>query len=192
MGSAHAFASVVNDAVEKHLLEKVGGARLTFPQLSLLLLLARKQSWTISDVATFLRVSNAAASQFVDRLVRHHFLQRHEGTTDRRIAQVSLTERSRRLVAAYDAVKNRRLSQILGEFSAAELEKAAAVLDGFSVAFLKNSATGGQLCLRCGIYPRSQCPLQTFVGPNCFYLPRTSNTVHRKKSQRTERLMGRV
>ncbi|MBI3484700.1 MAG: winged helix DNA-binding protein, partial [Acidobacteria bacterium] len=98
MGSAHAFASVVNDAVEKHLLEKVGGARLTFPQLSLLLLLARKQSWTISDVATFLRVSNAAASQFVDRLVRHHFLQRHEGTTDRRIAQVSLTERSRRLV----------------------------------------------------------------------------------------------
>lgn len=191
MGSAHAFASVVNEAVEKHLLEEVGGARLTFPQLSLLLLLARKQTWRISDVATFLRVSNAAASQFVDRLVRHRFLQRHEGTTDRRIAQVSLTERSWRLVAAYAAVKNRRLSQILGEFSAAELEKAAAVLDRFSAAFLKNSANGGLLCLRCGIYARSQCRLQAFVGPNCFYQPRASSPVHGEKSPRTERPVAR-
>ncbi len=191
MGSAHAFASVVNEAVEKHLLEEVGGACLTFPQLSLLLLLARKQTWRISDVATFLRVSNAAASQFVDRLVRHRFLQRHEGTTDRRIAQVSLTGRSWRLVAAYEAVKNRRLSQILGAFSAAELEMTAAVLDGFSAAFLKNSVNGGLLCLRCGIYARARCRLQALAGPNCFYHPRASSPVQGKKSPRTERPVAR-
>jgi DNA-binding MarR family transcriptional regulator len=169
MGSAHAFAALAGEAIERGPLRKVAGTRVTFGQLVLLTILAQTAGWKIGDVAHVLGVSNAAASKAVDRLVRRGLLQRREAATDRRAAELSLTRQSRRLLAAFAAVKNRRLKHTLRAFHVQELREVIQSLDRLSTALLGDSANGSHLCLRCGIFPRQQCRLRKLVGKNCFY-----------------------
>src|SRR5512142_2915279 len=98
LGSAHVFASAVNDIVEARLLRDVAGDQITVSQLKLLKLVAMTDAQTIGDVASFLGVSNAAASKAVDKLVRRKLLRRDEGETDRRVIHLSLTAGSRRVL----------------------------------------------------------------------------------------------
>jgi DNA-binding MarR family transcriptional regulator len=52
----------------------------------------------VSEVGDHLGVSNAAASQMVDRLVQQGLLERVESPADRRMKQLTLTARGRALV----------------------------------------------------------------------------------------------
>ncbi len=70
LGSTHVFTSAVEEILEKGILEEIAGKRLTLSQFKLLRMVALTDARTISDVALFLGVSNAAASKAVDKLVR--------------------------------------------------------------------------------------------------------------------------
>jgi DNA-binding MarR family transcriptional regulator len=169
MGSVHAFAALVGEAIEKGPLREVAGSRVTFPQLTLLTVLAQNSRWKITDVAHVLGVSNAAASKAVDRLVRRGLLRRREAVSDRRAAELSLTRRSRRLLKAFGAAKNRQLKHTLRHFRPQALREVAKNLDQLSMAILGDVQNGTHLCLRCSIYPRQRCQLRGLVGKNCFY-----------------------
>jgi DNA-binding MarR family transcriptional regulator len=52
----------------------------------------------VSDIGDDLGVTNAAASQLVDRLVNMDFLERTEDPDDRRVKQITITEAGRALV----------------------------------------------------------------------------------------------
>ena len=112
LGSVHGLATAVGDVIEKSLLQSVAGKKLSFAQFTILKLVALKDSQTIRDVATFLRVSNAAASKTVDKLVRLGLLRRVEGEVDRRAVRLLLTSASRRLLAAYDAAPKPKLGSV--------------------------------------------------------------------------------
>ena len=116
LGSAHVFASALADVIEEELLREVAENQITVSQLKLLKLVNLTEAQTIGDVAAFLGVSNAAASKAVDKLVRMMLLRRSEGETDRRAIHLSLTQPSRRLLAAYDAARRHKLQQIFGDF----------------------------------------------------------------------------
>lgn len=169
LGSTHVFASAVSDVIEKKLLREVAGNQLTFSQFKLLKLVALTDAQTIGDVAVFLGVSNAAASKAVDKLVRRKLLLRTEGIADRRAIQLSLTEASRRLLAAYDSTKDRKLAKIFGEFAPAELRRAAELLDRLSAGIVDHTAKPEEICLQCGIYFRDKCLVRQLVRRNCFY-----------------------
>ena len=119
LGSTHVFASSVNDVIEERLLREVGPPQLTFSQFKLLKLVALTDAQTIGDVAAFLRVSNAAASKAVDKLVRQGLLVRKEAQSDRRAIQLSLTASSRQVLAAY----NRRRTESSPASSASSRRK---------------------------------------------------------------------
>ena len=169
MGSAHLFVSLAHEAIERGALREVAGMRLTLQQLTLLMWIERNDRWRVGNVAGIFHVSTAAASKMVDRLVRHKLLRRHRATADRRVAELSLTERSRRLLAAYRAARNRRLAKVLPWIAPAELENAVETLDHSSARLFEELADGQRLCLRCGLYPRDHCRLRELVGENCFY-----------------------
>lgn len=169
MGSVHAFAALVGEAIEKGPLREVAGTRVTFPQLTLLTVLAQNSRWKITDVAHVLGVSNAAASKAVDRLVRRGLLRRREAASDRRAAELSLTRQSRRLLAAFAAAKDRHLKHTLRHFRPQELRGVTKSLDQLSAAILGDAHNGTHLCMRCSIYPRQRCQLRELVGKNCFY-----------------------
>ncbi|MBI4770665.1 MAG: MarR family transcriptional regulator [Chloroflexi bacterium] len=71
---------------------------LSMGQLSTLIRLHYHGPCGVSEVGGHLGVSNAAASQLVERMVQLGLLARGEDPDDRRVKQVSLTEAGRALI----------------------------------------------------------------------------------------------
>jgi DNA-binding MarR family transcriptional regulator len=176
LGSTHVFAASVNDVIEERLLRDVGPPQLTFSQFKLLKLVAHTDAQTIGDVAAFLRVSNAAASKAVDKLVRQGLLVRKEDQGDRRAIQLSLTASSRRVLAAYNAAKDRKLASVFRQYSAEDLQRTAELLDRLTAGIVDHTAKEEEVCLQCGIYYRKKCLVRQLVRRNCIY--------HRQRSRK--------
>lgn len=169
LGSAHVFAAAMRDVMEKKLLADITGRELTFSQLKILKLVAFTETQTISDVAAFLGVSNAAASQMVDKMVRHKWLSRTEGKIDRRAAELALTPGSRRLLAAYDRARAEKLGRIFRRLPLKKLRSAADLLESVAVGIVNHTANPEEVCLQCGIYFRDRCLLRSLANRTCFY-----------------------
>lgn len=180
LGSTRVFASAVEEILEKRLLEEIAGKQLTLSQFKLLKMVALTDAHTISDVALFLGVSNAAASKAVDKLVQRKLLHRAEGQPDRREICLSMTESSRRLLAAYDEKKERKLAEIFRGFPNDELRRAARLLDRLSAGLVDHQTNPDEVCLQCGIYFRDKCLVRELVNRNCFYQP---NKRHLKRGE---------
>ncbi|MGA2005091.1 MAG: MarR family transcriptional regulator [Terriglobales bacterium] len=176
MGSAQIFASAVEEVVEKQILEQSAGKGFTLSQFKLLKMVAMTDAHTISDVALFLGVSNAAASKAVDKLVRRKLLRREEGSPDRREIRVSLTDSSLGLLAIYEQKKERKLAQVFRGFSEDKLKRAARLLDRLSAELVDHHAHPDEVCLQCGIYFRDQCLVRQLTKRNCFYVRRRRQT----------------
>jgi hypothetical protein len=92
-----------------------------------------------------------------------------EGETDCRAIHLSLTQPSRRLLAAYDAVRQLKLQQISGKFEPEELQHAAMLLDRLSAQIVDQSAEGDQMCLQYGIYFCEKCVLRKLLSRRGLY-----------------------
>jgi len=188
LGSAHVFASAVEDVVERELLEEVAGKSITLSQFRLLLLVALTDAHTINDVGLFLGVSNAAASKAVDKLVRRKLLRRKEGQPDRREICLSLTESSKRLLAAYEQKKEQKLAEAFHGFSSDELKRTANLLDRIS-AGLMDHRRREDVCLKCGIYFRNHCLVRKLLDRECYYVSHRSGKT-RARANGTEKAPG--
>jgi DNA-binding MarR family transcriptional regulator len=71
---------------------------ISMQQLGVLMYLQRSGNCGISKIGSDLGVTNAAASQIIERLVQQEFLKRTEDPNDRRVRNVVLTEKGRQLV----------------------------------------------------------------------------------------------
>jgi DNA-binding MarR family transcriptional regulator len=207
LGSTHVFSSTIRTVVEERLLQEVVGEQLTFQQFKLLRLVARTDGHTIGEVASFLGVSDAAASKSVDKLVRRKYVSRSESKSDRRMMHLTLLENGRRVVEGYEELRDRKMAEIFASFRAAELHQAAVLLDRLSATLVDHGADPEEICLQCGIYFRDRCLVRELANRNCFYsgqkhtpgraarhkagagTPRTG-TRQRAKSARDQRLNG--
>lgn len=170
LGSACAFVSALDDVIGGRLLPTANGCHVTLAQLKLLKCVTLLPDHTIRDLARFLGVSNAAASKAADRLVRRKLLDRVEGQRDRRAVNLSLTVRGQRLLAAYENAKKSYFLHIFRGLSPSEFRQISALLDRLSLLILRKHHDG-ELCLRCGLFPRRECMLREITGENCIYAP---------------------
>jgi len=169
VSSAHVFAAAVRDVFESAVLGDVAGNELTFSQLKLLYLATRAGGQTIGDVAAFLKVSYAAASKTVDKLVRRGLLRRAKTPEDRRASRLSATDAGRRLVAAYEAARHKMATRFFGQFSAKELRETSKLLDRLAAAIVSYGGKPGEICLRCEVYYRADCPFGALSRRLCVY-----------------------
>ncbi len=175
LSSARVFAWSVREVIEKAVLQEVVGDKLTFAELKVLYLVEHTdERTTIGDVAAFMGVSNSSASQAVDRLVRRRLLRRFESQGDRRSSQLSLTEASQKLLAAYEAAREARAAEAFQQFSEEELRRAAELLDRLAGAIVNPLADPEHLCMQCEIYYRDKCRFGEIGRRNCFYQRRKS------------------
>ena len=72
---------------------------LSMTQMTSMFLILHSGSCSISDLATQLDISNAAASQLIERLVQQDLLTRTEDPSDRRNKLLELTEKGKTTVA---------------------------------------------------------------------------------------------
>jgi DNA-binding MarR family transcriptional regulator len=172
LGSAHIFARAVAQVIEDELWSEASGRQLTVTQMRLLKLVSHPGGvHTIGDVATFLGVSNAAASKAVDKLVRLMLIKRREGDSDRRAIHLSLTGPGRRLLDAYTAAAQNKLAEIFGPVAAEELQPVIALLDRLSLSIMDGGRSETeQICVQCGTYFREKCLLRHRSARKCLYL----------------------
>ena len=172
LGSAHIFALAVARALEEELWREAAGRQLTLTQMRLLKLVSHPGgAHTIGDVATFLTVSNAAASKAVDKLVRLMMVRRREGESDRRAIHLSVTGPGQRLLSAYDAALQSKLVEIFGQLGTDEIEPVVQLLDRLSYSMMSSRLTSTEeICVQCGIYFREKCLLRQRSARKCLYL----------------------
>lgn len=168
LGSAEIFTSAVADLMQAQLRE-VGGTTVTYSQLKLLKMVARAEGSTVTNVATFLGVSTAAASRAVDRLVRRGLLRRKEAAVDRRAVELSVTPAAEQLLAQYDVAATAALQAVFGDLDPADLERTAQLLDSLSVHIIEGTEPTGEYCFRCGIHFRDRCLLRQVRHRECYF-----------------------
>jgi DNA-binding MarR family transcriptional regulator len=168
LGSLHVFHSAVNELVEEQLREDLVG-ELTIAQLKLLKLVASTNIASISDAAAFCRVSNAAASKSVDRLVRRGLIRRIESSNDRRVTHLSPTEAGRELLNRYETAQNHVLDGLFRQFMPSDFVRVTELLDRLSADIVELESSPHELCFRCGIFFRDSCLLREVVKRTCYF-----------------------
>lgn len=99
---------------------------LSMPQIGALMKLHYRGRCGVSEVGDHLGVTDAAASQMVERLVQLKYLERTEDPNDRRVKQLSLTSRGRGLIEKSLEARRRWLEALVATLSAGEQAEIAA------------------------------------------------------------------
>ena len=87
-------------------------AGLSQPQVNTLMRLYYHPTCTVSDIGGQLGITNAAASQMVERMVQQGLLERTECAGDRRVKELHLTPKGRRLVEQANDARHHWLSAL--------------------------------------------------------------------------------
>ena len=85
---------------------------LSMTQMTTLFHLHHGSSCGVSNIGDLLGVTNAAASQMIDRLVQHGLIERTEDPIDRRAKQLRLTDRGRSIVRESIEVRRRWMEKL--------------------------------------------------------------------------------
>ena len=90
------------------------------PQFSILMQLHHKGVCGLSDISERFDVTNAAASQLVDKLVQSGFIKREEDPHDRRAKLLNLTDKGKQLVRQGIEERYRWVDQLAERLTAEE------------------------------------------------------------------------
>jgi len=102
--------------------------KITLPQLLTLGFLNEKGDSRMTDLARFMKVSTAAMTGVVDRLVRDAYILRVYDPQDRRIIRVKLTHKGAELIRKINQQKRRMTINIFGKISDSERDNYLRIL----------------------------------------------------------------
>lgn len=102
---------------------------LSMPQLGIIMQLHHRGNCGISDLSERFDITNAAASQLVDKLVQSGLIQREEDPHDRRVKRVDLTEKGKDFIQHGMENRYRWTEGVAQKLSAEEREQVNRALD---------------------------------------------------------------
>lgn len=102
---------------------------LSMPQFSILMQLHYRGNCGVSDIGDRFDITNAAASQLVDKLVQSRLIQREEDPHDRRAKLLNLTEKAQELIQRNIEERYRWVDQLAGKLTLEEREKVVEALN---------------------------------------------------------------
>ena len=103
-----------------HLAKLIG---LSMPQLGILMQLHYRGTCGISELSDRFDITNAAASQLVDKLVQSGLIQREEDPHDRRAKMLNLTEKGKALIRQSSERQYRWVEDLARRLTAEEREQ---------------------------------------------------------------------
>ena len=92
-------------------------------QLGALMMIHRRGTSAVSDIGEELGVSNAAASQMLDRLVQEDLILRTEDPHDRRVKQIKLTDKGCQMIHEGFEARHSWLNELAQNLSKSEKEQ---------------------------------------------------------------------
>jgi len=102
---------------------------LSMPQFGILMQLHYRGNCGVSDISNWFDITNAAASQLVDKLVQSRLVQREEDPHDRRAKLLNLTEKGQELIQQSIQERYRWVDQLAEKLTAEERAKVSEALD---------------------------------------------------------------
>jgi DNA-binding MarR family transcriptional regulator len=96
---------------------------LSMPQLGILMQIHFRGNCGISEISNRFDITNAAASQLVDKLVQSGLIQRAEDPHDRRAKLLNLTEKAKELIQQSTERRYRWVEDLARKLSAEEREQ---------------------------------------------------------------------
>lgn len=102
---------------------------LSMSQISVLFHLRRMRSCGVTGLGDHLGVSSAAASQMLERLVQQGLILRSEDPQDRRVKQIVLTDKGRKVIEAGVAARQDWLVDLAESLSATEKQQIGVALN---------------------------------------------------------------
>ncbi|SRR5581483_7596839 len=101
---------------------------MSVPQFSILMQLHYRGACDISGISDRFEITSAAASQLVDKLVQNGLIERAEHPDDRRVKQVTLTNKGKRLVEHGIEQRYRWVDELISRLNAEQRTKVAEAL----------------------------------------------------------------
>ena len=132
---------------------------LTFGQLRLLFVLGRSGPVSIGQLADMLGVTDATASEFVDRVERRGLATRSHRADDRRVVDCKLSDEGVRLLAEIAGGRRKAMRQVLAVLTPEELADFDRLIrlmaERLSATFPSSASTEGETQLDSGTQPMS-------------------------------------
>lgn len=97
--------------------------KITLPQFLIMDFLNEKGESKMTGLADFIRVSTAAMTGTVDRIIRYDYAQRVYDPKDRRIIRIKLTSKGVALVRKVNRQRHKMIVDIFGRISPHEREE---------------------------------------------------------------------
>lgn len=91
--------------------------KITLPQLLILELLSRQGASKMTELAKHMKVSTAASTGIVQRLVLLGYVQREYDSSDRRIVRIKLTPKGTELLKKISQQRTQSVIKIFGQIS---------------------------------------------------------------------------
>jgi len=118
---------IIKEFSRRQAIELYSG-RITLPQFLILDFLNRRGEAKMTDLARFMRVTTAAMTGVVDRLVRNKYVQRIHESNDRRVIKVKLSAKGSRLIKKIYQQRRKMIIHIFGRISRSEREEYLRIL----------------------------------------------------------------
>lgn len=99
-----------------------GDFNLSFPQYKMLYMLNATGSHTVSQLAEALGITSAAITGITDRLVTEAFVNRERGENDRRVVNISITDRGREIISQVTERQKEMLEGIFDQLHEEDLQ----------------------------------------------------------------------
>ncbi|MBI3946838.1 MAG: MarR family transcriptional regulator [Armatimonadetes bacterium] len=154
---ADLFTRVAAEVLGGEVLRRVSDGILTPALLSVLECVHRRGTCGVGEVACYLGISSAAASQLARRLEDGGLLARGEDARDRRRSPLRVTASGERLVRAAARVRAERLESILSRMEAASRRAFVRGVEAFLAHAIEEADTIERLCGRCRIPHSDEC-----------------------------------
>lgn len=108
--------------------EEMCNIKLTLSQLTILDILSRAKESNMSDLARSMKVTTAAMTGIIDRLVRDGYVTRIDDPDDRRVIKIKLTAKGSNAVKSMCEQKKRMITRMFGALSQGERDEYLKIL----------------------------------------------------------------
>lgn len=158
------LAQVTGDICQRSSLDEATGGTLTANQFAILRILDKRAQLTASEFARLLRISNAAVSKNLDRLVQLDLVARASRPGDRRSANLVLQPAAVEMLHRYDAIVERKLAGMLDAFADEEKPRLLDFIQRLIRHTLADEQDVDLICYQCGGRCGDACVIEHCQG----------------------------
>jgi DNA-binding MarR family transcriptional regulator len=168
------LSQVFYDVIEAEFLAGVESGQLTKTQFTILKILSVSEASTVSEIAEILRISRAAASKNVEKLVQSRLIKRNIIKADRRVARISLSDKSKELIQKYEQLFFSKQNNALSNFSFADKSQLLTLLSKYVMNCLQQENNIDLICMQCKNSIRDKCNSSKGIK-NCRFYSKITN-----------------